>query len=1447
MRFWSLPPAARVQIWSKCAESRTLKLALRPQAYAALSVSPRVRLPTISAGRYATVNVSESNKILQPPVKDGSKEISLDWDGITDAVREAMDRQSQKSPKEKDAVLANLQWCVKNRTIFSKALADRQFLPRIQTAMSASDPIIKIGGIIDEAMPHLLDITRKEQYANAPPRLFQVDSAHNEIHNICQDLKIGQEIEAKISSDGVNVECALQLKIPGIADEHTFGKGPIKRVAKRKAWAAMLTRLDTTGALSKLLSPSTVKQKDTIPKADGALGFEPLVGEIELVDVEEEIMRQEKDGLVDVFNYAAKFGLVPHFATRMLKRRVRGSGKRKVRKVVQVSIRLPEQKIDVVAHGDTGLEAEVTAVLAFKRAAEQLQMQHDQVPGIDKNFRALSVLTAPYFVRKVARLENRNPLELKREELPSHDIIGIACQLELNGEPIGQRVVGRTKRAAEQLACLTAAVELARKRPEVLSQFAASLTQGSSSRSEMLGSYPAIATGLKAEALDIMKSTLSEAGHAGLSHYQESLTAMSTSMARPRRRPCPQTASAAASRLLLDRLQRFEADSSTAEIRNARAALPMSHYSSKVLDIVSSNVYSIVVGATGSGKTTQVPQIILDDEIRRSEGGKCNVICTQPRRLAATSVARRVATERGENLGQSVGYQVRGDSKLPRVGGSITYCTTGLLVERLKWDADGVMDDATHLIIDEVHERDIFIDFLLIVLKKAITARQLAGKTVPKVILMSATMDTRLFSAYLPNEVDGKSTPCPSLDVPGRTFPVKEKYLDDILGEITKAHPEEFLRLAARDKDDTSDYLIAERAFERVGGEAEPVADGGTVSVADDEANSVASSMDWKKKQDQNDSQAVQKEEGLVPIALLVATIAHICETTADGAILAFLPGLQEITAAEVLMKQEAVFGIDFTDEVAFCIHLLHSTVPADQQRAIFEPIPASCRRIILSTNIAETSVTVPDVKHVIDLGKLRQNTYAHEQRVSALRTVWESNSNARQRAGRAGRVSDGNYYALYSRKRREAMPPSGLPELLRADLQATCLSIKAQGFQESVSSFLSAAIEPPLPEAVQFAVENLKAIEAFTENEEVTALGGVLAKLPVHPALGKMILLGLIFRCLDPMIIIASMYGERALFMNPPDNRMVARATKQHFNLANSDHLAALKGFQDLRQHSHDSDERSVFQRANRLFLHYGGFRAISRTAKQVEETLIDAGLLDADATQVTDTLEIGGEALNRNSNNVDLIKCLLLAGVYPNVGVRGAHVKSRLFRTASSDKVLMHPSSVNAVTLRDQSSHAQIYAFTTLVQSLSGGVLFIRDSSLITPLAAMLFGGRLEADESSQELLMDEWLPFKFDGNARETMALIKEFREAKDRMLNSVFRLLSNPNETAKAVDVMEIFTDGLVRLLDADAEGRESEKILDRQKIPTLNGDVLQETAWSSISQLYRSKALSRMEL
>lgn len=421
-------------------------------------------------------------------------------------------------------------------------------------------------------------------------------------------------------------------------------------------------------------------------------------------------------------------------------------------------------------------------------------------------------------------------------------------------------------------------------------------------------------------------------------------------------------------------------------------------------------------------------------------------------------------------------------------------------------------------------------------------------------------------------------------------------------------------------------------------------------------------------------------------------------------------------------------------------------------------------------------------------------------------------------------------------------MAESGLPELLRTDLQETCLAIKAQGFTESVSSFLAAAIEPPAPEAVAFAVENLKATEAFTADEKMTALGGILAKLPVHPTLGKMILLGLIFRCLDPMIIIGSLQSERALFVKPLGSGDQWKASKQHFNVAESDHIIDLKAFQYLRDHSRAHTDFSVRQAAAAYLIHHGAFRSASQTTKQVAEVLASTGLLDGAPTKDRNTPQIGGDALNVNSQNFDLIKCLVLAGMHPNLAAT-FRADTRALRTASKRMVLHHPSSVNAPRKKDEPpTTRQIYAFTTLARLPNSDTYFMRDSSLVTPLAAMLFGGHL--NKESTRLVMDNWLPFVPDTPFKSAHTdTIMRFRSAKDRMLNGVFKLFADPQRTGAAVNAMDIITEGLVKALEADSVAREREKAGLPQQTQ-IQYKTPQEGTGTSIPEYYRPRNMPK---
>ncbi|KAL9014410.1 MAG: hypothetical protein Q9180_008951, partial [Flavoplaca navasiana] len=352
-------------------------------------------------------------------------------------------------------------------------------------------------------------------------------------------------------------------------------------------------------------------------------------------------------------------------------------------------------------------------------------------------------------------------------------------------------------------------------------------------------------------------------------------------------------------------------DPKYAELRKKKDDLPMNKYRAQVLDLVSNNQYSIIVGATGSGKTTQVPQILVEDAIEAGSGVNCNIICTQPRRIAATSVARRVAEERAQRLQDTVGYHVRFDTKLPNQGGSITYCTTGILLQQLQHQPDEVMEGVSHLVIDEVHERDILIDFLLIILKRAICDRAAAGKSTPKVVLMSATMDTELFAGYFQSKMSGSqaTVACPSLSVPGRTFPVREKHLEEITNEIQQAHGNMGVGLMQSDPA-TKDYFKVENEYRK----QNPVVAKEASSSATQPDDFV---IDWKNERKLNSegeaTVSSDRDDAIIPFGLVAATIAHISKTTKEGAILVFLPGLEEMVKVQDLLSK-CPLGVDFSD-----------------------------------------------------------------------------------------------------------------------------------------------------------------------------------------------------------------------------------------------------------------------------------------------------------------------------------------------------------------------------------------------------------------------------------------------------------------------------------------------------------------------------------------------------
>ncbi|KIX02652.1 uncharacterized protein Z518_08594 [Rhinocladiella mackenziei CBS 650.93] len=533
----------------------------------------------------------------------------------------------------------------------------------------------------------------------------------------------------------------------------------------------------------------------------------------------------------------------------------------------------------------------------------------------------------------------------------------------------------------------------------------------------------------------------------------------------------------------------------------------------KLLRILSCNDVVIILAKTGSGKTTQVPQIILDDQIMSGNGPSTNIVCTQPRRFAATSVAHRVAYERRERLRNSVGFHIRDQNWSPNRLGSIVYCTTGILLNRLISDPQGTLKYHSHIIVDEVHERDIQIDLVLTLLRNAAREAKATGQNFPKIILMSATIDAGMFIDYFKEPTsEGTALRVACFEAEGSSAHVETYYLPDILSEISQAgslHPTAQTLLQGKNpRISSASYIEREMQFSTH-----------QANSASDFIRTDETSLPGMLSVQDTDSSSSDETAGQYT-GLVAAVIAHIVKSKPQGDLLVFLPGKADIDTVWDLLTQVDPLGINFNNNQQFRLFKLHSQLRASNY-GVYDPIPPSCRRIILATNIAETSVTLPDVKYVVDTGKARSSLWDPVTLKRSLPYRWISKTNSIQRRGRAGRVRNGHYYALFSKERYESFRTMGSPKIKMNDLVEFALQLKTQPQKIDLTRFLNDTIEPPSPQNVKRALKSLQTLGVLTKNEELTGLGQFLSRFGLHPALGKGILLGALFGCLEPMLIL--------------------------------------------------------------------------------------------------------------------------------------------------------------------------------------------------------------------------------------------------------------------------------------------------------------------------------------
>ena len=723
--------------------------------------------------------------------------------------------------------------------------------------------------------------------------------------------------------------------------------------------------------------------------------------------------------------------------------------------------------------------------------------------------------------------------------------------------------------------------------------------------------------------------------------------------------------------ILKGRREKYLADPAMKPMRDSRAALPIATRAQKLLDHIRDNDVTICMAATGSGKTTQIPQLILDDHVDRGEGSRCNIICTQPRRLAAISVAQRVARERGEQLGASIGYQVRFENQPPEERGSVTFCTTGIFLKRMQsaLDASGTsaqgrsLDDVTHIVVDEVHERDVDTDLLLVVLKRLLADRKAKGKPI-KVVLMSATIDPTLFQQYFP---DDKGQPSKVIEVPGRAFPVRKHFLDEFVSGLasTPGASEAFAQ------DSVTKYVHNE-----LGPAALQLYQSFPPRLVTTPSASRSGSGRSTPTQDGRD----RSEELELPAPLVALTISHVLRNSDDGHVLTFLPGWDDIQSVHRYLTNPASnLGIDFGDSTKWSIHLLHSTIPVTEQQLIFEPPPEGVRRIILSTNIAETSVTIPDVVYVVDTAKIKEQRFDPERHISSLVSAWVGSSNLNQRAGRAGRHRPGEYFGIISQKRASELHPYQTVEMKRVDLSNIVMHVKALNFPGmSVEDVLSETIEPPAAERVAAAMKDLTMVGALDAQQNLTPLGKVLLQLPVEAQVGRLVLLGAFFKCLDNALTLAAILTNRDPFMAPMHLKQEASAVKNSWTSSDfpSDVLAALKAYNAWWEMQGRGDYAAANRFCSNNFLSKPTLLMIQKIKVHLLQSLCHAGVIDV-AMGMTPQAWVGRRRevavppeLDINRKSIPLLAALVAVASQPNFAIR---TSDKTYRT-SQDKVI-HP----------------------------------------------------------------------------------------------------------------------------------------------------------------------------
>ncbi|XP_070493229.1 probable ATP-dependent RNA helicase DHX34 [Chironomus tepperi] len=778
------------------------------------------------------------------------------------------------------------------------------------------------------------------------------------------------------------------------------------------------------------------------------------------------------------------------------------------------------------------------------------------------------------------------------------------------------------------------------------------------------------------------------------------------------------------------------------KLRKFQSSLPIAAYEKDIVEATKNESILIIAGDTGCGKSTQVPQYLFN-------AGFEKIACTQPRRIACIGLSKRVSHEMLCEYESDVGYQIRFEKQKTK-NTKVIFITEGLLLRQLSDDES--LTQYSVIIIDEIHERNLYGDFLLGICKCLLRARPEV-----KIILMSATININLFANFFDEEN------AHIIEVPGRLFPIKLHYMPHL------KNPN--LRLESKTK---SERLNPEPYIQ------------------------IMSMIDKKYSRDEK------------------------------GDLLIFVSGLNEIQSIVDAAKEYSQ-----RNENNWIILSLHSTLSMQEQDKVFDYAPEKMRKCVISTNIAETSITIDGIRFVIDSGKMKEMTYDPNSKMQRLKEMWISKASANQRKGRAGRTGAGICYRLYSEDEFHELENYTKAEIHRVPLESLLLQMISMGLP---NARLFPFIEPPKMESIENSILALKQLEALTSDEKLTSLGKALSKIPAEVSLGKMLLIGSIFKQLHATLILAAILNVQSPFTNRAFRDIDCEKLRSDCESNHGDPITLLNLYREwlLVKKSYDSRDRDQISSKKWCYkrgLEEQRFYEITKLKNQLESLLRECKLLEdekdekltnserairagerrylgslkrahkmegprekrllkpnedemdedisddrVDIRDVEFRLNMGSKidslVLNASATSgydLIMIKLILMSGLYPKIAISDEfnHLKSmneQFFHTKSKPYISMHPMSYFSKNFQELnisgsdivektglykskfplSSNHQIVCYLSILETTKPYLM----NSIRMPAAQtlLLFAQEIDCNLAFSRIIFDSWLAIDF-----------------------------------------------------------------------------------------------------